>query len=186
MALRMVLGKSLGLKQVIPLAISSSRQLPHNNEIHTQPIRLSSFRSSEPVGDITQFPEVEVVRNPPEWKYVERILAPRTVPRPSPKESYPSGWKPANPQPGLKYTVLRTKNHMLPVYLQRAFRGQRRITVIRRVEGDIWLLEAELRYLIEKQLNRPIITRVNEMTGQIAFKGDHVAVVEKFLLDKGL
>lgn len=75
---------------------------------------------------------------------------------------------------------------MLPVYLQRAFRGQRRITVIRRVEGDIWLLEAELRYLIEKQLNRPIITRVNEMTGQIAFKGDHVAVVEKFLLDKGL
>lgn len=135
---------------------------------------------------MSQYPEVEVVRNPPEWKYVERLLAPRTVPKPTEKESYPSGWKPANPQPGLKYVVLRTKNHMLPVYLRRAYRGQRRITAVRHVEGDIWLLEAELRYLIEKQLNRPIITRVNEMSGQIELKGDHVAFVEKFLLEKGM
>ncbi|XP_058059474.1 large ribosomal subunit protein mL49 [Anopheles bellator] len=185
MALRMVYSKTLRLKQFNPFCVGSclSQQLLN---VAITPIRLSSFRSSEPVGDIAQFPEVEVVRNPPEWKYVERILAPRTVPAPRPKESYPSGWQPPNPQAGLKYTVLRTKNHMLPVYLQRSFRGQRRITAVRRVEGDVWQLEAELRYLIEKQLNRPIITRVNEMTGQIALKGDHVAVVEKFLLEKGM
>uniref|UniRef100_A0A182JA94 Large ribosomal subunit protein mL49 n=1 Tax=Anopheles atroparvus TaxID=41427 RepID=A0A182JA94_ANOAO len=184
MALR-VLSKTLGFKQFIPFI--SVNRLPNSIQNGTLiPIRHSSFRSSEPVGDLAQYPEVEVVRNPPEWKYVERLLAPRTVPAPKPKESYPSGWKPSNPRPDLKYVVLRTKNHMLPVYLRRAYRGQRRITAVRHVEGDIWQLEAELRYLIEKQLNRPIITRVNEMTGQIELKGDHVAFVEKFLLEKGM
>ncbi|XP_058129022.1 large ribosomal subunit protein mL49 [Anopheles ziemanni] len=185
MALRVLCCKTLQVPKLIQF-ISVNRfpnQLQNGSNIS---IRNSSFRSSEPVGDISQYPEVEVVRNPPEWKYVERLLAPRTVPKPTAKESYPSGWKPANPQPDLKYLVQRTKNHMLPVYLRRAYRGQRRITAVRHVEGDIWLLEAELRYLIEKQRNRPIITRVNEMSGQIELKGDHVAFVEKFLLEKGM
>lgn len=147
---------------------------------------MSSFRSSEPVGDISQFPEVEIVKNPPEWKFVERIIAPRVVPIPVAKEEYPSGWKPPNPKTDLKYFVARTKNYMLPVYLRRTFRGQRITTAIRRIDGDIWLLEAELRYLIENKLNKPIITRVNEMNGQIELKGDFVTIVEQFLLDKGL
>ncbi|XP_050072005.1 probable 39S ribosomal protein L49, mitochondrial [Anopheles maculipalpis] len=185
MALRMVCSKTLSLSRFV--SFNSVNQLPNQlQNVTATSVRWSSFRSSEPVGDLAQYPEVEVVRNPPEWKYVERLLAPRTVPKPTPKESYPSGWKPASPQPNLKYVVLRTKNHMLPVYLRRAFRGQRRITAIRHVEGDIWQLEAELRYLIEKQLSRPIITRVNEMSGQIELKGDHVGFVEKFLLEKGM
>ncbi|XP_052888485.1 probable 39S ribosomal protein L49, mitochondrial [Anopheles moucheti] len=185
MALRMLCSKTFNFNLILPR--SSINHLPEQlQNVAPATVRWSSFRSSEPVGDIAQFPEVEVVQNPPEWKYVERLLAPRTVPKPIPKENYPSGWKPANPRPELKYVVLRTKNHMLPVYLRRGFRGQRRITAIRHVEGDIWQLEAELRYLIEKQLNRPIITRVNEMSGHIEFKGDHVAFVEKFLLEKGM
>ncbi|XP_049276687.1 probable 39S ribosomal protein L49, mitochondrial [Anopheles funestus] len=185
MALRMLYSKTLSINRIVPL--NSINHLPKQlQNVTPTSVRWSSFRSSEPVGDVAQFPEVEVVRNPPEWKYVERLLAPRTVPKPIAKESYPSGWKPADPRPELKYVVLRTKNHMLPVYLRRAFRGQRRITAIRHVEGDIWQLEAELRYLIEKQLDRPIITRVNEMSGLIELKGDHVAFVEKFLLEKGM
>uniref|UniRef100_A0A182VZU6 Large ribosomal subunit protein mL49 n=1 Tax=Anopheles minimus TaxID=112268 RepID=A0A182VZU6_9DIPT len=185
MALRMLCSKTWNIKRIVPLISTNYLPKQLQNEKPSS-VRWSSFRSSEPVGDIAQFPEVEVVQNPPEWKYVERLLAPRTVPKPVPKDSYPSGWKPANPQPELKYVVARTKNHMLPVYLRRAYRGQRRITAVRHVEGDIWQLEAELRYLIEKQLNRPIITRVNEMSGQIELKGDHVAFVEKFLLEKGM
>ncbi|XP_053659134.1 probable 39S ribosomal protein L49, mitochondrial [Anopheles marshallii] len=185
MALRMLCSKTTNFNRILP--VNSTNQLPKQlQNVTPTTVRWYSFRSSEPVGDVAQFPEVEVVKNPPEWKYVERLLAPRTVPKPIAKETYPSGWKPANPRPELKYVVLRTKNHMLPVYIRRAFRGQRRITAIRHVEGDIWQLEAELRYLIEKQLNRPIITRVNEMSGLIELKGDHVAFVEKFLLDKGM
>lgn len=154
--------------------------------LHANPVRNGSFRSSEPVGDITQFPEVEVVKNAPEWKYVERLLAPRVVPKPVAQSEYPSGWKPPQPKPDLKYFVARTKNHMLPVYLHRSFRGQRIITAIRRIDGDIWQLEAELRYLIEKRLNKQIVTRVNEMNGQIELKGDFVTIVEEYLLEKGL
>ncbi|KAL1397078.1 hypothetical protein pipiens_010018 [Culex pipiens pipiens] len=149
-------------------------------------VRQSSFRSSEPVGDLGQFPEVEVVRNPPEWKHVERLLAPRIVPKPLAQAEYPSGWKPpAAAAVDQKYFVARTKNFMLPVYLRRSFRGQRIVTAVRRIDGDIWLLEAELRYLIEKKLNKQIITRVNEMNGQIEFKGDFVTIVESFLAEKG-
>uniref|UniRef100_A0A1Q3FBN1 Large ribosomal subunit protein mL49 n=1 Tax=Culex tarsalis TaxID=7177 RepID=A0A1Q3FBN1_CULTA len=148
-------------------------------------VRQSSFRSSEPVGDLSQVPEVEVVKNPPEWKHVERLLAPRIVPKPLAKAEYPSGWKPPSAKADQKYFVARTKNFMLPVYLRRSFRGQRIVTAVRRIDGDIWQLEAELRYLIEKKLNKQIITRVNEMNGVIEFKGDFVTIVEGFLLEKG-
>ncbi|XP_062565558.1 large ribosomal subunit protein mL49 [Armigeres subalbatus] len=150
------------------------------------PVRCSSFRSSEPVGDVDRFPQVDVVRDAPEWKFVERLLAARVVPTPVAKTEYPSGWKPPQPRPDLKYFVARTKNYMLPVYLRRTFRGQRIVTAVRRIDGDIWQLEAELRYLIEKKLNKSIVTRVNEMNGQIELKGDFVTIVEGFLLEKGL
>ncbi|XP_055609234.1 probable 39S ribosomal protein L49, mitochondrial [Uranotaenia lowii] len=153
---------------------------------NTQVIRNASFRSSEPVGDLTQFPEVEIVKNPSEWRFVERLIAPRVVPVPLEQKEYPSGWKPPSPKPDLKYHVNRTKNFMLPVYLKRTFRGQRILTAVRRIEGDIWQLEAELRYLIEKKFNKPIVTRINEMNGQIELKGDYVTIVEEYLLSKGL
>ncbi|XP_065093084.1 large ribosomal subunit protein mL49 [Ochlerotatus camptorhynchus] len=160
--------------------------LLNNTVLNPSTVRHASFRSSEPVGDITQFPEVEVAKNPPEWKYVERLLASRVVPTPIAKPEYPSGWKPPKPRSDLKYFVSRTKNFMLPVYLHRSFRGQRIITAVRRIDGDIWQLESELRYLVEKKLNKSIVTRVNEMNGQIELKGDFVTIVEEFLLEKGL
>ncbi|XP_055638657.1 probable 39S ribosomal protein L49, mitochondrial [Toxorhynchites rutilus septentrionalis] len=148
--------------------------------------RDSSFRSSEPVGDLNQYQNAEVVKNPPEWKYIERLISPRVIPKPLSKATYPSGWKPPKPDVDLKYFVPRTKNYMLPVYLRRTFRGQRIVTALRRVDGDIWQLEAELRYLIEKKLQKQIVTRVNEMNGLIEFKGDYVTIIKDYLHDKGL
>ncbi|XP_058821369.1 large ribosomal subunit protein mL49 [Topomyia yanbarensis] len=167
------------------LSCLNNKQLLRNVSV-LDGLRMSSFRASEPLENIDQFPEVEVVKNSPEWKYVERLIAPRVVPAPIARSSYPSGWKPASPDPGLKYFVARTKNHMLPVYLRRSYRGQRIITAVRRIDGDIWQLEAELRYLIESKLNKQIVTRVNEMNAQIELKGDFVTIVEQFLLSKGL
>ncbi|XP_054730205.1 probable 39S ribosomal protein L49, mitochondrial [Anastrepha obliqua] len=154
----------------------------------TNAIRCSSYLSSQEVGPREQYPEIEIVHNAPEWKYVERLLPPKTVPKPITKAEYPSGWKPqtAATLPDLKYFVARTKNHMVPVYLQTTFRGQRRITVVRRIQGDIWELEKELRIVVEKARNGKLCaSRVNEMSGQIHFHGDYVDVIREHLKEKG-
>ncbi|XP_037036867.1 probable 39S ribosomal protein L49, mitochondrial [Bradysia coprophila] len=151
----------------------------------TPPIRYSSFQSSHPVEPIDQYPEVEVLTNPPEWKYVERILRKPLVPEPEPKPEYPSGWKPQT-EWSHPYFVRRTKNHMIPVYLEKFFRGQRHITKLQKIQGDIWMLERELSACIEARVGKKIATRVNELSGQIWMKGDYVTIVRDFVMKKGL
>ncbi|TDG40120.1 hypothetical protein AWZ03_013456 [Drosophila navojoa] len=155
--------------------------------LHTDCARLSSFRSSREVQPLEQYPEVEVLHNPPEWKYVERLLPPRTVPQPVAKPAYPSGWKPqtaTGQESG--YFVARTKNHMLPVYLNTRFRGQRRLTIVRLIQGDIWALERDLRQVVEQSRNGKLCaTRVNELSGQIHIHGDYVDLLREHLKSKG-
>lgn len=126
-----------------------------------------------------------MLKNPPEWKYVERILRKPLVPVPEPKSEYPSGWQ---PQTNIDhpYYVARTKNHMIPVYMVTYYRGMRRITRLRKIQGDIWLLERELRECIEKRIGKKIASRVNELSGQILFKGDCLTIIQEFLMKKGL
>ncbi|KAH8314000.1 hypothetical protein KR067_012363 [Drosophila pandora] len=155
--------------------------------LYSQPALLSSFRSSRQVQELEKYPEVEVVANPPEWRFVERLLPPETVPQPVAQKDYPSGWRPQT-EDGSKagYYVARTKNHMVPVYLQTRFRGQRRITVVRRVQGDIWALEKDLRSVVEKSRNGKLCaTRVNELSGQIHIHGDHVDILRDYLKERG-
>ena len=43
--------------------------------------------------------------------------------------------------PDLPFFVPRTKNHMVPVYLNfEAVRDERKITIIKHIEGDIWVI----------------------------------------------
>lgn len=127
------------------------------------------------------------MKNPAEWKYVEYLLGPETIAKPTLKEEYPSGWTPPNPERAkdLPYFVGRTRNYMLPVYLEIGYRGQRRQTRIKAIEGDIWQLEAELHKMIEKRAEKKVYSRINEMTRQIVFKGDYVRLVDKWLYQKG-
>lgn len=137
---------------------------------------------------------VRVSRDPAEWKFVEAILPKPMVPAPplsaATNQLFPSGWQPQAVDERvakLPYFVARTKNHMQPVYLCTYFRGQRRLTKVRRIQGDIWQLERELHAAIEKRLDgKEIVSRVNEMSGQIWFKGDYVTIVKEFLASKGL
>ncbi|KAI8115409.1 putative 39S ribosomal protein L49, mitochondrial [Lucilia cuprina] len=152
--------------------------------------RFSSFLSSEKVRPLEEYPEVEVLKNPPEWKYVERLLPKKVVPKIEPKAEYPSGWKP--PSVGLhnidkvEYFVARSRNHMIPVYLEVTYRGQRRVTVVKHVQGNIWQLEKELRQLVEKARDGKLCaTRVNEMSGQVRIHGDYVDIVREYLKSKG-
>lgn len=139
------------------------------------------------VEDLKGLPDYEVLESPPQWKYVERLLFSKTVPKPVSKEEYPSGWIPQSPdcvnQP---YYVPRNKNHMVPVHLKLTFRGQRKITLIKKVQGDIWLLAEEMKaYLKTKHSSKFIIFRVHELSGNIEVKGDFYYDVKDFLLKKG-
>ena len=40
------------------------------------------------------YTDVEISKSPEEWKYVERLLPSKIIPKPQPKVEYPSGWKP--------------------------------------------------------------------------------------------
>ncbi|XP_055376282.1 probable 39S ribosomal protein L49, mitochondrial [Condylostylus longicornis] len=148
--------------------------------------RCSSFRSSNNVRDINEYPEVEILKNPPEWKYVNMLLKQPVVPKPTSKAEYPSGWTPATANPSnVKYFINRTRNYMIPVYLKTAYRGQRRLTLIRKIEGDIWLFEKDIRQHVESNIGKICATRVNELCGQITIYGDHVNLVRSFLISKG-
>lgn len=152
------------------------------------PSRSSSFTSSEKFKSVENHPEVEVIPNPPEWKIVERLLPSRVVQIPKLKAEYPSGWTPPNPEKNQKlpYFVARTRNHMVPVYMLTTYRGMRRVTKVRGIEGDIWQLESELHELIEKKSGKICYSRVNEINREIRFKGDYVTLIQKYLISKGL
>lgn len=158
-------------------------------------IRHSSFKSSEVLtpeeqNRISQ-KNIEILTNPPEWKYVERLLGNKIIPPVNVEgDGYmPCGWRPQKSVEELKnkfpYFINRTKNHQIPVYLMSTFRGHRKITKLKRVEGDIWALEADIKKMLETTLKKRIETRVNEVSGQIDFKGIHVDMISEYLMEQG-
>lgn len=159
-----------------------------NSGCITQTLRPVSFKSSPQIDqiDINAQPNVEICQNPPEWKYVEMILGNKIVPEPTKKDEYPSGWKPQTADPKFtRYFIRRTRNHLMPVYLDITYRGTRHMTVIKFVQGDIWALEEDLRRFIENYIGKKIITRVNEFAGFVTLKGDYVNLVKEHLMKKG-
>ncbi|XP_046749682.1 probable 39S ribosomal protein L49, mitochondrial [Diprion similis] len=151
--------------------------------------RYSSFKTSPQVGDPSQYTDFEISKDPQEWLYVERLLVQKTVP-PAPTSTakeYPSGWTPQSEDAlKLPYFVRRTKNYLQPVYLERSFRGMRRITIVRKIEGNIWLLEAELKKHLEEATEKPVGTQIHEVAGILKFKGDQVIRIKEWLTAKGL
>lgn len=148
-------------------------------------MRYSSFQSSHKVRPLEEYPDVEVVKDPKLWKFVEDILPQSMVPKLIPKAEYPTTWQPPKQdRPDGDYFVARTKNHMIPVYLDTSHRGTRRITTIRKIQGNLWTLEKEICELVKKN-GRRYAGRVNEMSGILTVHGDHVVTVRKFLMEKG-
>ncbi|XP_003700570.2 mitochondrial ribosomal protein L49 [Megachile rotundata] len=149
--------------------------------------RWGSYRTSPMYEDPSKYTDFEVSRDPEEWKYVEALLKPKSIPMPPlENKEYPSGWKPPVSKPGdHPYFVSRTKNFMHPVYLDITYRGTRRLTFIRRIHGDIWQLKSELVKHVSETVKKPIGVRVNELTGEIRLRGDYVTIVKKWLDEKG-
>lgn len=142
------------------------------------------MKKVEDVKDFTT--KFELTKDPEDWKYVERVLAPLVVPEPQIKSEYFSGWKPPSDKlPSDKYFVQRSKNFMIPVYLYISHRGTRRVTKIRKIQGDVFGLERDIKNHLEKVLGQAVATQGNELVGYINIKGDHVNLVKKYLTDKG-
>lgn len=129
----------------------------------------------------------EISKSPEDWKFVERILPPITVPPLSPKEEYHSGFQPpfANSENLQPYFIHRTKNHMIPVYLEVKRRGDTKLTVLRKIQGDIFALGKELENFVQPMNKKPIRMQVNEFSGIITIVGDYVNALKYWVQVKG-
>ncbi|XP_014237673.1 probable 39S ribosomal protein L49, mitochondrial [Trichogramma pretiosum] len=139
--------------------------------------------------DQSTLPKFETSNDPAEWKFVERLIPLALVPTPkSFTEPSPSGWTtPKKDALKLPYFVSRTKNHMQPVYYRIKERSLRHTTVIKNIDGDIWLMGEHLKDYLKRNTKKKdlIALKVNEMNGTISVRGDHVAWVKKWMDEKG-
>lgn len=85
------------------------------------------------------------------------------------------------------YFIHRSRNHMLPVYLEVSMRGTRRITQINNVDGDIWEFEKAIRKYLQRIYGdkKVVATKVHEVCGHLCIHGDHVSRINEWLLKKG-
>ncbi|XP_047374284.1 39S ribosomal protein L49, mitochondrial isoform X1 [Sciurus carolinensis] len=122
-----------------------------------------------------------------EYRFVERLLPPTSIPKPPKHEHYPtpSGWQPPrDPRPNLPYFVRRSRMHNIPVYKD-ITHGNRQMTVIRKVEGDIWALQKDVEDFLSPLLGKTPVTQVNEVTGTLRVKGYFDEQLKAWLLEKG-
>lgn len=137
----------------------------------------------------TQGPPVypSFVESVDEYQFVERLLPPTSIPKPAKHEHYPtpSGWQPPRDTlPNLPYSVRRSRMHNLPVYTD-ITHGNRQMTVIRKVEGDIWALQKDVEDFLSPLLGKTPITQVNEVTGTLRVKGYFEQQLKAWLLERG-
>ncbi|XP_007518654.1 large ribosomal subunit protein mL49 [Erinaceus europaeus] len=122
-----------------------------------------------------------------EYHFVERLLPPTSIPKPPKHESYPtpSGWMPPrDTPPDLPYFVRRSRMHNIPVYKD-ITHGNRQMTVIRKVEGDIWALQKDVEGFLSPLLGKRPVMQVNEVTGTLRIKGYFDEQLKAWLLEKG-
>ncbi|RVE48187.1 hypothetical protein evm_007141 [Chilo suppressalis] len=181
---RLFAGKSKGiLNNTID---SGAKFFPESQSINFLTSQYSSFAKSPFVDKITEQYNYEITKNPTEWKFVERLMPFKTIPQVVPKESYPSGWIPPKEEARkLPYFIPRTKNYAIPIYLQLSFKGNRKITQLKKIEGDIWLMNDDIKHLLKTKHKRYVETRVHEVARFIEIKGDYVNDMKEWAFSKG-
>ncbi|XP_011152519.1 probable 39S ribosomal protein L49, mitochondrial isoform X2 [Harpegnathos saltator] len=151
--------------------------------------RWASYKSSPVYTTPEDYTDYEITKDPNEWKYVERLLPYKTIPKPPTGDiKLPSGWKPACASPtDYPYFIRRTRNHMQPVYLEITYRGMRKITIVSNIEGDIWELEHELKTYLKNYFlkKKTICSQIHEFSGRIKFQGDYVSRIKEWMDMKG-
>ena len=126
---------------------------------------------------------------PERWFWVERLL-PRPLAKRQTRDQLSaktsSGFiSPPPTAPELPYFVARTRNNLLPVYKIVEYRDQLAKTVVRKVTGDLWALEEELRSVIQLLQEERILSSVNEGNGEIKFLGSFEKQLSDRLIELG-
>uniref|UniRef100_A0A3B3QMC4 Large ribosomal subunit protein mL49 n=1 Tax=Paramormyrops kingsleyae TaxID=1676925 RepID=A0A3B3QMC4_9TELE len=126
-----------------------------------------------------------VVESTEEYKYVERLIPPTKIPTPPLHDGpAPSGWRPPSVTPDLPYMVRRSRLHNVPVYTDLTH-GNRKTTLLRKIEGDIWALENDVKEYLVQLTGKIPLTQVNEVTMSIRIKGHFDKELKEWLLEKG-
>lgn len=141
-----------------------------------------------------EYTKVRNITTPELWSYVKKLARIRRAPEikrrkaDEPITPMPSGFipPPENP-PDLPYFVARTRNFLLPVYYNLDSDPENCYTVVRKVTGDLWQLENDLRTYLESLTNskRRILTSVHETDERVSFRGKYLQQVAKWLHEKG-
>ncbi|RVE70263.1 hypothetical protein OJAV_G00062340 [Oryzias javanicus] len=127
-----------------------------------------------------------LIESTEEFVFVERLIPPSRVPNP-PKHAgpAPSGWTPpAESPPPLPYMVRRSRMHNIPVYTDLTH-GNRKMTLVRKVEGDIWALEKDVKQFLLELTGKELPTQVNEVTMTLKVKGHFDQELKNWLSSKG-
>ncbi|XP_076875655.1 large ribosomal subunit protein mL49 [Brachyhypopomus gauderio] len=127
-----------------------------------------------------------IVESSEEYRFVERLIPPTRVPTPSKHDhAAPSGWiPPPETPPSLPYMIRRSRMHNVPVYSD-IKHGNQMITLLRKVEGDIWALDKDVKEHLQKLTGKEPPTQVNEITGTIRIKGQFDKELKEWLLKQG-
>ncbi|XP_048853919.1 mitochondrial ribosomal protein L49 [Brienomyrus brachyistius] len=127
-----------------------------------------------------------VVESTEEYRYVERLIPPTQIPAPPLHDGpAPSGWRPPSAvTPDLPYMVRRSRMHNVPVYTDLTH-GNRKTTLLRKIEGDIWALEKDVKEYLVQLTGKSPLTQVNEVTMSIRIKGHFDRELKEWLLEKG-
>ncbi|XP_059044980.1 large ribosomal subunit protein mL49 [Achroia grisella] len=171
------------LNNVIDLNIKST---PESLSVISTSKKYSNYAHSPFVRRVKEQYDYEIIKKPQEWAYVERLMPFETIPAISPKDNYPSGYIPPKEESrNLPYFIPRNKNHNLPIHLDISYRGMRKISIIKRIDGDIWLLNDEIKSYLKNKYNKHIQTRVHEMGRFIEIKKDYVNDIKGWAYSKG-
>lgn len=130
--------------------------------------------------------KMAILESTEEYKFVERLIPPSRIPAP-PKHAgvTPSGWNPpADSPPHLPYMIRRSRMHNIPVYTDLT-NGSRRTTLIRKVEGDIWALEKDVKQYLKEVTGKELPTQVNEVTMTLKVKGHFDLDLKEWLVSRG-
>lgn len=121
-----------------------------------------------------------------EYKFVERLIPPSQVPTPPRHDGpAPSGWvAPSDVPPPLPYMIRRSRMHNIPVYTD-VSHGNRKTTLVRKVEGDIWALDGDIKQYLKEVTGFERVTQVNEVTMSIRIKGHFDKEIKEWLIGKG-
>ncbi|XP_008296312.1 large ribosomal subunit protein mL49 [Stegastes partitus] len=127
-----------------------------------------------------------IIESTEEYKFVERLIPPSRIPTPPKHDGVtPSGWTPpADSPPPLPYMIRRSRMHNVPVYTD-LVSGSRKMTLVRKVEGDIWALEKDVKQHLKEVTGKELPTQVNEVTMTLKVKGHFETELKEWLISKG-